>query len=762
MTQQLVDMKAVLDAESDTLVSEILRLAMAHGFTDQTSSMRAAWSEATERLNACLVGWRERSTTLDGRRDYRRDPRFEDLREIAWRHHDAGVPLELHHGLFQLYRKTYLDLFAELCGAPETRWLRTVFPDLPVLLDAFFDEADQAMLAHGAMLGSGEAALADSVRRLTRERDQFFGVFESLRGPVLLVDAHDALLNANQAALQTFIGLSEAGALTYRLAVNALQPDLQTVVDRILEARTSDLSGIWLDTFDGQRCFDIRIRLIEDSVYKLDRCRIILMNDVTEYRRAVERAQSAERSMSVFLAAMSHEIRTPLHSALGAASLLQDAPAEEISQLVELVGISAQALNSTLANVLSFSRFEHQSPEPRLAPIALPSALRDLFLTKEILAKQQGVPLRFSICEELPETALLDWSMTRQVLSNLIQNALRFDDGRGITVAVSCADNMLGFEVLDHGPGLPAEVMTMLAQAPAALKPRQTDGNGIGIGMAIAQRMTLALGGTLGAENTDDGARVFFQVPLLQEEAPVEGAETLPSGHMVHSCLLLEDDQISAQVTRAMLERLGVSVDHATTIGHAIALCRAYPDAYDLFIMDHRLPDGNGTEFAAFLQADSSLSQHLMLLLSANAELIARHHPEDCRYFTAMLEKPLDTEALTCALRSLGVPEALQENRFLSGLTPEARDRMAVAFSQTWSEFRHSLIQKGKDQDRKALALRAHKLAGGARIFGYTGLATSLRSFEVAFDGEETSVADLDNARRAVLHFPADLEQGAP
>ena len=92
--------------ESNALVQAILQLALAHGFTDQTSSMRAAWAEAVERINDSLSIWltHARPRQLDGRNDYRADPRFERLREIAWRHYEAGVPLELHHGLFTLCR----------------------------------------------------------------------------------------------------------------------------------------------------------------------------------------------------------------------------------------------------------------------------------------------------------------------------------------------------------------------------------------------------------------------------------------------------------------------------------------------------------------------------------------------------------------------------------------------------------------------------------------------------------------------------------
>ena len=369
-------LKTLLHQESNALVQAILQLALAHGFTDQTSSMRAAWAEAVERINDSLSTWftHARPRQLDGRNDYRADPRFERLREIAWRHYEAGVPLELHHGLFTLCHQAYRQHLQQIPQHPDADALLAV-------LDDFFDEATQAMLAPWAMRPPSEAALAENIRRLTRERDQYFGVLESLSGPVFITTEEGRLQHANDAALQSFLGLSEAGALRYRLALQHHRDTLQAVLDDILAAGRHELHAIWLDTHAGRRCFDIRLRPLEDSASKLDRCLIILMNDVTGHQRAIERARQAEHTMSMFLAAMSHEIRGPLHSVLGAAELLRDASLAEAESLLDLLGLSAGALNATLENVLSFSRFRHQAPQPRPTAVPLRKMLADLVRT---------------------------------------------------------------------------------------------------------------------------------------------------------------------------------------------------------------------------------------------------------------------------------------------------------------------------------------------------------------------------------------------
>ena len=745
-----------LQRESDALVKETVRLALEEGFTDQTSSMRAAWTEATERLNDCIVAYMcdplRRHGGLDGRHDYRSDKRFDALREIAWRHHDAGVPLELNHGLFKLYRRAYLDRLGPFLRAEEASSGRDPGDPRPFeeRLEAFFDEADQAMLTPWAVTGAGDAALGDSVRRLTRDRDQYFGVIESLRGPVFIVGEDGKLLNANQAALQSFLGLSEVGGLTYRLALQPHRRELQAVVDEIFGIDSDHRSAVWLQTDDGNRCFDIRVREVEDTVHKLDRWQIILLHDVTEHLRAVQRARDAENTMSLFLAAMSHEIRGPLHCVLGATELLDGADPGEVERLVELIGVSARGLNATLENVLSFSRFEHQAPQPRPEPVAIADALASFVRMHEILARQQGVPLRLDIGpDEVAGEIQIDWSMTQQVLGNLVRNALRHDDGRGVTVSLRSDADALCFRIDDHGPGLPEDIRQMLASGVTELQPRATGREGSGLGLAIAQRMTHALGGRITALDTAAGASVEVRLPLVP--AATTARASIPSGHggqFEGSCLVVDDDPIGGLVTGAMLERLGLTVDHAGDLGQARALCAAHPGAYDCFIVDYRLSDGTGSDFARSVRRDPALRGKPVLLLSANVGLI-RDRPEEAEMFTAVLEKPLDAAALAQAIRIRKRPPA--GTALLDGLSPSVQRRMAKAFAESWSEFRAMLSRETSTVRNPAIASRAHKLVNGAMTFGLTELAEALRALEHAHETETPEASALETARAQVL-----------
>lgn len=757
MTWPAGQLALFLDGQCEAVIDLTLQLARDRGFTDQTSAVRSAWTESARYINESLVAYLShplRRRGIDGHNDYRQDPRFEKLRRVAQRHHDVGVPLDLHNGLFKLYRKAYVRHFsALLCEArkPDA-------DDVPVLenppafldgLDDFFDELDLAMLTPWAEKSFADLGLADSLRRLTRERDQYLAALESLRDPVFLTSEDGKLVSANRAALQVFLDLAEAGAFTYRLALQPHRARLQAIVDEILGTGGSEWTAIWMQTVHGNRCFDIVVRKVEDSSGKLDRRKIILMHDVTEHYRAVQKANEAERTMSLFLAAMSHEIRAPLHSVLGAADLIKSCAREDIGRWIDLLDISARSLSATLDNVLSFSRFSHQAPKPRPDNVALHRELTDLIRVHGIRARQLGVPLHVDIAPAVPHHVCLDWSMTRQILSNVIQNALRYDDGQGVRVKADVEAETLVFRICDHGPGMPAEICAMLTDVPAELRPRATERNGSGLGLAIAQRMTLALGGRICALDCADGALVEVRLPLVPGQPEVRPESALPRDEALDmSCLVVDDDPINAQVTVAMLERLGLGVDHAESIAQAHALCSAAPDAYDIFMIDYRLPDGSGVDFARQLHQDPRRRDAAIFLLSANVDWV-RQTPEDARLFTALLRKPLDTTSLAQAVRA-GM-RARAPADMLDGLSAEARQRMAAVFARSWSNFHAALSVTDSARRSDDIAARAHKLASGARIFGLTGMADALLGVEHSHTSPEADAALRHSAHESVL-----------
>lgn len=183
---------------------------------------------------------------------------------------------------------------------------------------------------------------------------------------------------------------------------------------------------------------------------------------------------------------------------------------------------SRPVLSATLENVLSFSRFHHQAPLPRPTAVPLRKMLADLVRTQDVQARHQGVPLQLQLSTELPDQVMLDGSLVQQVLGNLIRNALRHDDGQGVTLAVKIDASELVFIVTDHGPGLPPDIQAQLTRPACAAStplPGPVDNShSSGLGLLIVRRMTQALGGRLQLPADANGASIEVRLPLVLPE----------------------------------------------------------------------------------------------------------------------------------------------------------------------------------------------------------------------------------------------------
>ena len=246
-----------------------------------------------------------------------------------------------------------------------------------------------------------------------------------------------------------------------------------------------------------------------------------------------------------------------------------------------------------------------------------------------------------------------------------------------MALAVKIDGSELVFIVTDHGPGLPPGIQAQLTRPASAASTPLPDpvdnSHSSGLGLLIVRRMTQALGGRLQLPADANGTSIEVWLPLVLPEiaAPDTNIPAPPpeAPLLDQSCLLLDDDPIGALGTIAMLERLVRSVDHTTSLTQASALLQTQPDVYDFFIVDTRLPDGSGLDFARQIRLDPRMAGKPVLLLSANTEQV-RQQPEAGMLFAALLEKPLDTTALAQAIRRHAGPPP-------SG--PDREDTLSIA-----------------------------------------------------------------------------------
>lgn len=738
-----------LDEHLDALVGKSILIAKANGYAPFTTTIRSAWVEAIESISDSLITYLEQTPNRPigpiATHDYEQDPRFTRMRQIAQRHRSVGITLQLYLGLLKHFQHLYtaeLDTISDRLGPWGMPLIRNFFDEMELsVCSGWKDKEDHQRL--------GE--LQEQARRATMEKDRYLAVFESLRSPAFLLDHDHSLVHANQASASLFLSRdAQAGDVKFSRNVRPRLASLLPVLTEVLGALCMSDELIWLDTLDGKRCFEVRMRDLHDSVDNTALGHVLLMYDVTSLQRKTEEAQQSEQGMTRFMNTMSHEIRTPLHSVLGATELLRTADAESAATYLDVIDRAGKMLLLTLNNVLDYSKFEKERPTAQPVPIDVVRKLRDfgsITLVGSSLAQSR---LKFEIDPSVPERVSLDWGMTQQVLNNLVSNAFKVDDGRGVVVTLRPVLNSLRFAVRDHGPGMPEDAAAALFHSFERISVRDTGSGGSGLGLAISHYLVEAMRGRIGYENRPDGTTVWFEVPIPHaahkaKEQDLATHVAPPKSDPLKQCLLVDDDDITAMVTARQLETLGLSVQRAASVAEAKTL--ASQQTYDLFVVDYLLPDGEGPDFVASLSVEQRRNARFLALTATvdalkNAEAVFDH----------VLAKPAGQALFSEAIfgKSMRLqefePAAYGGDDRLSGLSPSTVSAMLQQFAHAWQEFRSLLREDRCAATSQNLAKTAHRLASNAALMGLPELETHLRRLEQSNGAPDISelISELD------------------
>jgi signal transduction histidine kinase len=339
---------------------------------------------------------------------------------------------------------------------------------------------------------------------------------------------------------------------------------------------------------------------------------------------ARRQAEAANRAKSVFLANMSHEIRTPMNGVLGMLQLLEDtAPTHQQAEYIQIAEQAGASLLAVLGDILDLSKIEAGKVELEHAPFALEATVREVVALFQLAAQARGVKLELT-APALPRV-VGDQVRLRQVLLNLVGNALKFTERGAVSVTVALEASGFRFEVRDTGPGIAPEAMARLftpfMQADASTT-RQFGGTGLGL--AISHHLVSLMGGDLRAESAAGVGTCFRFTLALPRAAPAE-PPSAPAARpalrrLTGHVLLVEDNAIGQVVARGYLEKLGLDVTVASNGREALDfLAQA---RFSLVLMDCQMPVLDGYQATAEwrrFEAERGLARTPIVALTANA-----------------------------------------------------------------------------------------------------------------------------------------------
>ena len=377
---------------------------------------------------------------------------------------------------------------------------------------------------------------------------------------------------------------------------------------------------------------------------------------MAELEKALERARVAEKSRSMFFSIVSHDIRTPLNAILGYSALLKSGikSEEEREEAVDSISASGTTLLQLVNDVLDLAKIDSGRMMLHLAPVNLAQLTDNVFASFRLAANEKGIKL-VNRTADVP-TVMLDEHRFRQILFNLIGNAVKFTEHGSVTVAASYTDKNLEVSVSDTGCGIAPDMLTRIlepfvqVQDPSHSADRS---GGTGLGLSICNRLIETMGGELRVESElGKGSKFRACIPGVtanEENAVTEDEQTstdVPGGIPKH-VLVVDDSLVNRKVLTAFLKKAGVmSIETAGDGGVALSeldLAVKNGSPYDFVFSDLWMPNMNGMEFIEKLRADSRFSRLPVFALTADMEFRGDSRTD---LFTGVLLKPVTYEKL--------------------------------------------------------------------------------------------------------------------
>ena len=501
------------------------------------------------------------------------------------------------------------------------------------------------------------ALLERSTQELARQHAYLDALIASTPVAIAVLDDQRAVRSVN-AAFEGLFGYAAAevvGAGIDGLIVpESLRPESSDLETRVRRGETVRVEVERMRK-DGRR---IQVRLSAAAVKAAaDGALVALYEDISErkaaeaaMREARDLAERVARARSAFLANMSHEIRTPMNAVLGFVELVLDTElGTEQRRALELVRTSSEALLTILNDILDYSKIEAEHLELESIPFDLPKVVHATATLLAVRAREKHLELTVDVPPDVPQMVRGDPTRVRQVLMNLIGNAIKFTEQGEVDVSAGVLQRdgdqaSVQFRVRDTGIGISegqvGTIFQEFTQADASMTRRY---GGTGLGLAISRRLVALMGGELAVTSeVGRGSEFSFAISF-----PIEGTTQAAARTSVslggRRLLVVDDNETNRRIVRDMLGAEGMAVHEAPRADAGLEALRRAAQAgtpYDLAILDAQMPDQDGFELATAIRADGALTETRLLILTSAGQ---RGDGERCRQLgiQAYLTKPI-------------------------------------------------------------------------------------------------------------------------
>ena len=536
-------------------------------------------------------------------------------------------------------------------------------------------EIELAEVIGGAIAGALESSLLFNAEQ--RQRQYFEALVNHIPTAVVNVDLEARIRSWNPAAEMMF-GFTAAEALgqnidtlltsaAYRQeAVGYTQNSMKTpdLVQSITRRQRKDGTQV-----------DVEL-LAVPLLLNGNSGAIAIYHDISELQRARHEAETANKAKSAFLATMSHEIRTPLNAIIGMTTLLLDtALTSEQHNFSETIRASGEALLTIINDVLDFSKIEAGRLELEEQPFDLRECLEsalDLFGAR---VAEKGIDVAYLLDPDVPQVIVSDAARLRQILLNLLSNALKFTETGEVVLAVSAeklpphenSPYLLHFSVRDTGIGIPSDRMDRLFQSFSQVDASTTRKyGGTGLGLAISKRLAELMGGSMRVESAGipgQGATFHFTICARSSSRSIPVFLHRKQPELTGKRVLIVDDNATNRYILVRQVQSWGMIPHETADPHQALAWIGAGREFDVILLDMQMPAMDGVHLAAEIQRAEGAAAALPIVMLTSLGL--REMDAEIARFAAYLTKPIKPAVLYSTLLDIfgshpGVPKTVK------------------------------------------------------------------------------------------------------